>query len=71
METPFKRISYTDAIEVLIQEIKGKKVKFENNKVEWGIDLGSEHEKYLTDKVYQGPIILYNYPKEIKAFYMR
>ena len=45
-------------------------MKFEN-KVFWGVDLASEHEKYLTDKVYKGPIIVYNYPKDIKAFYMK
>jgi len=45
-------------------------LKFEN-KVFWGVDLASEHEKYLTDKVYKGPIIVYNYPKDIKAFYMK
>jgi asparaginyl-tRNA synthetase len=45
-------------------------LKFEN-KVFWGVDLASEHEKYLTDIVYKGPIIVYNYPKDIKAFYMK
>jgi len=45
-------------------------LKFENP-VFWGCDLASEHEKYLTDKVFQGPVIVYNYPKEIKAFYMK
>lgn len=70
IETPFKRITYTEAIKVLEEKIKKKKAKFEM-KVEWGIDLATEHEKYLTDKVYNGPIILYDYPKDIKAFYMR
>jgi asparaginyl-tRNA synthetase len=45
-------------------------VKFEK-KVFWGVDLASEHEKYLTDKIFEGPIILYNYPKDIKSFYMK
>lgn len=45
-------------------------MKFDN-KVYWGVDLASEHEKYLTDKIFEGPIILYNYPKDIKAFYMK
>lgn len=49
---------------------KNKKLKFEN-KIYWGVDLASEHEKYLTEKVFEGPIILYDYPKDIKAFYMR
>jgi asparaginyl-tRNA synthetase len=40
-------------------------------KIEFGMDLASEHEKYLTEKVYKGPIFLYNYPKEIKSFYMK
>lgn len=52
------------------RDIKEKKLKFEN-KVFWGVDLASEHEKYLTDQVFKGPIILYNYPKDIKAFYMK
>jgi len=69
---PFVRVSYTEAIEILERDIldKKKKLKFEN-KVYWGCDLASEHEKYLTDKVFQGPIIVYNYPKDIKAFYMK
>lgn len=70
VETPFKRVTYTDGIQILEEEIKNKKVKFEN-KVYWGVDLASEHEKHLTDKIFQGPIILYNYPKDIKAFYMK
>ncbi|KAJ4830977.1 Asparagine--tRNA ligase, cytoplasmic 1 [Turnera subulata] len=49
---------------------KNEKKKFEN-KVEWGIDLASEHERYLTEVIFQKPVIVYNYPKGIKAFYMR
>ncbi len=45
-------------------------MKFENP-VSWGIDLASEHERYLAEQVFKGPIIAYNYPKDIKAFYMR
>ena len=45
--------------------------KFENNNIEWGMDLQSEHERYLTEQVVKGPVFLINYPKEIKAFYMR
>lgn len=66
----FQRVSYTECIKVLEQRIAKKKAKFDN-KVEWGIDLASEHEHYLTEKVYNGPIIVYNYPKVIKSFYMR
>ena len=66
---PFARSSYTQAIEIL-KKVIAKGVKFENE-VEWGIDLASEHEKYLCDHVFHRPTILYNYPKDIKAFYMR
>ena len=59
-------MSYTDAI----KELKIAKEKFEFP-VEWGTDLQSEHERYLTDKVIKGPVIVTNYPKKIKAFYMR
>lgn len=66
----FKRVSYTEAIEILEGVVKSGKKKFEFP-VSWGIDLQSEHERYLTEEVFQQPIIVYNYPKEIKAFYMR
>lgn len=62
----FPRVTYTEAIEIL--QKSGK--KFENA-VSWGIDLASEHERYLTDEVYKKPIFLINYPTEIKAFYMQ
>ncbi len=65
-EKPFVHISYTDAIE----ELEKSKEKFEFP-VKWGLDLQSEHERYLTDKVFKGPVIVTDYPKEIKAFYMR
>lgn len=51
-------------------QAEGKKPKFEV-KVEWGIDLGSEHERYLVEKIFKGPVILTDYPADIKAFYMR
>jgi asparaginyl-tRNA synthetase len=70
IETPFRRVPYTEAVTILEEQIASKKVKFEN-KVYWGVDLASEHEKHLTDKIFNGPIILYNYPKDIKAFYMK
>ena len=62
----FVRLDYTEAIELL------KKAKKEFVfPVEWGIDLQSEHERYLTEEVYKKPVFLKNYPKDIKAFYMR
>ncbi len=63
---PFTRLTYTEAISILQ---KAKK-QFEYP-VQWGIDLQSEHEKYLTDEIYRGPVILSDYPKDIKPFYMR
>lgn len=65
--TPFVRLTYTEAIDLLLG-VKDK--KFENP-VEWGIDLASEHERYIAEVVYKKPVIVYNYPKAIKAFYMR
>ena len=65
-ESSFTRISYTEAIDALT----GSTEKFEFP-VSWGIDLQSEHEKYLTETVYKGPVIVTDYPKEIKAFYMK
>ncbi|MGL4623574.1 MAG: asparagine--tRNA ligase [Culicoidibacterales bacterium] len=62
----FHRVSYTDAIKILEQAKK----KFENP-VSWGIDLSTEHERYLTDEVYKAPVFVTDYPKEIKSFYMR
>jgi len=69
-EVPFARITYTDAIELLIQHLAEKKVKFLVKPV-WGMDMGSEHERYLAEKVYEQPVIVYNYPKEFKSFYMK
>eukprot|EP00301_Raphidiophrys_heterophryoidea_P011511 c17631_g1_i1.p1 GENE.c17631_g1_i1~~c17631_g1_i1.p1 ORF type:complete len:656 (-),score=176.68 c17631_g1_i1:166-2133(-) len=68
--TPFKRLSYTEAITLLQEHIAQKKVTFTED-VHWGMDLGSEHERYICEKVFNMPTILYNYPKGIKAFYMR
>ncbi|MFT6920329.1 MAG: asparaginyl-tRNA synthetase, partial [Cognaticolwellia sp.] len=62
----FVRLDYTDAITIL--ENCGK--KFEN-KVAWGVDLNSEHERYLAEEHFNGPVVLQNYPKDIKSFYMR
>ena len=63
----FRRMDYTEAIEIL----KNADVKFENSNIFWGMDLNTEHERYLTEKVVKGPVFLINYPQEIKAFYMR
>ncbi|GFR40681.1 hypothetical protein Agub_g1272 [Astrephomene gubernaculifera] len=68
--TPFKRVSYTEAIE-LLQDVVARGVKQFEYKVEWGIDLQTEHERYLTEEIFKQPVIVYNYPKDIKAFYMR
>lgn len=70
LANPFKKMEYTEAIKLLQEAVKGGH-KFENNKIEWGMDLQSEHERYLTEQIVKGPLFLINYPKEIKAFYMR
>lgn len=66
----FRRMPYTEAIEILKQAVADG-VKFENANIEWGMDLMTEHERYLTEKVVKGPLFLTDYPKDIKAFYMR
>ena len=66
----FKRLTYTEAIEVLKNSSHYKKKKFKYD-VSWGIDLQSEHERYLVEKEFKCPVILTDYPAEIKAFYMR
>jgi asparaginyl-tRNA synthetase len=66
----FKRLTYTEAIDVLKNSNHYKKKKFQYE-VEWGIDLQSEHERYLVEKEFKCPVILTNYPAQIKAFYMR
>lgn len=69
IEKPFRRLPYTEAIQILEKAIAGGK-KFEFP-VKWGSDLQSEHERYLTEEHFKQPVILMNYPKGIKAFYMR
>ena len=66
LNNEFKRLSYTEAIEIL--KNSGEKFEFP---VEWGVDLQSEHERYITEKVFGKPVFLTDYPKEIKSFYMR
>ena len=70
LEKPFKRLTYTEAIATLQEQIAKGAVKFDVP-VEWGMDMESEHERYLAEKLYGGPIIVTNYPKGIKAFYMK
>lgn len=70
LNEPFQRVSYTEAVEILQEAVAKKKAKFEFE-VAWGKELQTEHERYLTEKVYKKPTIVYNYPKDCKAFYMR
>ena len=65
-EKPFVRCSYTEAIEIM--QASGEKFEY---KPYWGMDMQSEHERFLTEKHFKCPVIVYNYPKEIKPFYMR
>lgn len=67
----FERLTYTEAIDILKESNHNKKKKFQYPVDRWGIDLQSEHERYLVEKHFKRPVILSNYPKEIKAFYMR
>jgi asparaginyl-tRNA synthetase len=71
LDNDFKRVSYTEAIDILKNSNVNKKKKFKYLIEEWGADLQSEHERYLVEKHFNSPVILYDYPKEIKAFYMR
>ena len=70
LHNQFERITYTEAVDVLLDSPHYKKKKFQYD-VKWGIDLQSEHERYLVEKHYKKPVIVTGYPKEIKAFYMR
>jgi asparaginyl-tRNA synthetase len=70
VDNAFERITYTEAIEILIASPAYKKKKFTYD-IACGIDLQSEHERYLVEKHFKKPVIVYNYPKDIKAFYMR
>eukprot|EP00468_Gymnochlora_sp_CCMP2014_P012760 CAMPEP_0167766348 /NCGR_PEP_ID=MMETSP0110_2-20121227/15291_1 /TAXON_ID=629695 /ORGANISM="Gymnochlora sp., Strain CCMP2014" /LENGTH=537 /DNA_ID=CAMNT_0007654359 /DNA_START=134 /DNA_END=1747 /DNA_ORIENTATION=- len=70
---PFTRITYTKALELLRNATKpsGKKKLFSIKDLEWGLDLRTEHERYLTEQIFKRPVVVTNYPKGIKAFYMR
>lgn len=71
LEHDFARVTYTEAIDILKNCNYNKKGKFQYPVSEWGIDLQSEHERYLVEKHFKKPVILTDYPKEIKAFYMK
>ena len=71
LQEPFEKITYKKAIAILKTDIANNKVKFENNSIFFGMDLNSEHEKYLCEKVYNKPLFIYDYPADIKAFYMK
>jgi len=66
VDSNFKRITYTEAVELLIKT--GNKFEYP---IEWGVELQTEHERYLTEKIFKKPVIVYDYPKDVKAFYMR
>ncbi|HZI53726.1 MAG TPA: asparagine--tRNA ligase [Chitinophagaceae bacterium] len=71
LNNKFERIAYTEAIDILRECNHNKKKKFQYPVTGWGMDLQSEHERYLVEKHFKKPVTLINYPKEIKAFYMR
>ena len=71
VQNEFKRVSYTEAINILKNSKPNKRKKFDYLVEEWGTDLQSEHERYLVEKHFNAPVILYDYPAKIKAFYMR
>ena len=66
VENPFVRVTYTDAIDILLKS--GKKFEYP---VEWGIDMASEHERFLAEEHFKSPVVVTDYPRDIKAFYMR
>lgn len=70
LDNDFERVTYTEAIDILLNSSAYKKKKFQYE-VKWGIDMQSEHERYLVEKHFKKPVIVTNYPKDIKAFYMR
>lgn len=70
LNSDFKRMSYTEAIDRLIEAVKDGH-EFEDKNIYWGMDLQSEHERFICEKVVNGPVFLTDYPKDIKAFYMR
>ena len=71
LEHPFQVLTYTEAIDILKNCNYNKKGKFQYPITGWGVDLQSEHERYLVEKHFKKPVILTDYPMEIKAFYMK
>ena len=71
IDNDFKRINYEEAIEILKSSKPNKKKKFKYIIEEWGADLQSEHERFLVEKHFKCPVILFDYPANIKAFYMK
>lgn len=71
VEKRFRRVSYSEAIEILLNSKENKKGKFQFPITHWGSDLQSEHERFLVEKHFESPVVLFDYPKDIKAFYMR
>jgi asparaginyl-tRNA synthetase len=71
LDNHFERLTYTEAIDILMNSPQNKKKKFQYEVTGWGTDLQSEHERYLVEKHFKKPVILTDYPKHIKAFYMR
>lgn len=71
LENRFERLTYSEAFEILRNSNHNKKKKFQYPVESWGVDLQSEHERYLVEKHFQKPVILTDYPKQIKSFYMR
>ena len=71
MANDFERLTYTEAIDILKESTPNKKKKFQYPVEGWGTDLQSEHERYLVEKHFKKPVILTDYPMEIKSFYMR
>jgi asparaginyl-tRNA synthetase len=70
VNSDFVKMTYTEGIELLQKAVENGH-KFDNSKIHWGMDLQSEHERYLCEQVAKGPMFLIDYPKDIKAFYMR
>lgn len=70
VNSDFAQVTYTEAVKILEEDSKAGKVKFDYP-VEWGCDLQTEHERYLTEQVFKRPLFVTDYPKEIKAFYMK
>ena len=71
MNQDFTKITYSEAFDILKKSKKNKKKKFQFLIDDWGVDFQSEHERYLVEKEFQNPVVITDYPKSIKAFYMR